>query len=152
MLTALLVAFALQQSPGSISWQVDTPPMPSQEMVSTAGGPRLPAWALADPFAWERSQCSALLRGEVSLDACQIRIRSDLRAALGADLPVALSPRSLRPTLSSPRNDRPLPEPVERVCQTRTSQLIGGKMVYSDDCTVPSALNGVGTAYRLSRP
>jgi len=89
MLTALAMTMALQQA--TTVWETPSvavaPPAPVETPV-----PDLPAWALADPFAWERSQCSPLLRGGTSLEACQARVRIDLAAALGDRLPPGLQP------------------------------------------------------------
>ncbi len=55
----------------------------------------LPAWALTNPFGYERAQCSPLVRGEEALETCQGRVRRQLAAALGEDLPPALRPASI---------------------------------------------------------
>lgn len=55
----------------------------------------LPTWALTNPFGYERAQCSPLVRGEEALEACQGRVRRQLAAAMGADLPPALRPATV---------------------------------------------------------
>lgn len=52
----------------------------------------LPDWARDDPFAWERSQCSPLVRAaDEGADACQARVRATLRTELGETaLPAAM--------------------------------------------------------------
>ncbi|HEV7353825.1 MAG TPA: hypothetical protein VGN74_11930 [Brevundimonas sp.] len=55
----------------------------------------LPAWALTNPFGYERAQCSPLVRGEEALEACQGRVRRQLAEALGEDLPPALRPATV---------------------------------------------------------
>ncbi|MFN7232161.1 MAG: hypothetical protein ACK5WW_00510 [Brevundimonas sp.] len=55
----------------------------------------LPAWALTNPFGYERARCSPLVRGEENLEACQDRARRQLAAALGEDLPPALRPATV---------------------------------------------------------
>jgi len=55
----------------------------------------LPAWALTNPFGYERARCSPLVRGEEALEACQGRVRRQLSDALGDDLPPALRPATV---------------------------------------------------------
>lgn len=55
----------------------------------------LPAWALTNPFGYERAQCSPLVREEEALEACQGRVRRQLAEALGEDLPPALRPATV---------------------------------------------------------
>ena len=64
----------------------------------------LPAWALTNPFGYERAQCSPLVRGAEALDVCQGRVRRQLAEALGEDLPPALRPATVencRPAMAS---------------------------------------------------
>ncbi|MES2835498.1 MAG: hypothetical protein V4707_12410 [Pseudomonadota bacterium] len=84
MPVALLIA-ALMQDPngaaaGTIAW---SEPAPVVEAPAVAPPPPLPAWALADPFGWERAQCSPMIRKDATLEACQARVRTDLAANLG---------------------------------------------------------------------
>ncbi|NBW07076.1 MAG: hypothetical protein EBR82_03520 [Caulobacteraceae bacterium] len=100
MLTAVFAALMLQQAAGMISWNpppAADAPMPAE--AAEAAGPRaaptepeLPGWALADPFSWERSQCSPMIRKEASMELCQARVRTQLAAALGDRLPPGLQP------------------------------------------------------------
>ncbi|MBB5746622.1 hypothetical protein GGR13_002226 [Brevundimonas variabilis] len=94
MLVVALVAFVLQQTSGGVVWDPQPDLRPDAE-PPRAAAPTLPDWAIADPFAWERSQCSSLVRGAVSLGACQARVRTELAANLGDALPPALKPTGL---------------------------------------------------------
>ncbi|MBX9615456.1 MAG: hypothetical protein K2X25_07660 [Caulobacteraceae bacterium] len=110
MLTVLAMAMALQQAAGSpVVWEMPAPvvePTPAREMANSD----LPAWALADPFGWERSQCSPMIRRDPSLEACQARIRGDLHAALGDRLPAGLLPANTPvPCLATPGDDGTYP-------------------------------------------
>ena len=91
MLTALALALALQQA---VVWETPAPaPVVEAARVEVATTPvtTLPDWAVADPFGWERSQCSPLVSRE-PLDVCQTRVRAELSAALGDSLPAGLRP------------------------------------------------------------
>lgn len=89
MLTVMAIALALQQAV-PVWGPEPTPPAPSPPSVRAV--PDLPAWALDDPFAWERAQCSPLIRRDASLETCQARVRGQLLAALGDSLPAGLRP------------------------------------------------------------
>lgn len=90
MLTALALALMLQQA---VVWETPAPVVeaPPPEVLA-APVTTLPDWAVADPFAWERSQCNPMIRGETPLDVCQARVRGELSAALGDRLPAGLRP------------------------------------------------------------
>jgi hypothetical protein len=98
MLTASLVAaLMLQQAAGMISWNPPPAPDPNAPVEAAVSAPAVPAatipeWGLADPFAWERSQCSPIIRKDSSMELCQARVRTDLAAALGDKLPAGLQP------------------------------------------------------------
>ena len=66
---------------------------PTPIVVTPAPAPTidLPDWARADPYAWERAQCSPLLRGDEDLQACQARVRVALDAALKGETPAGLA-------------------------------------------------------------
>ncbi|KQW83096.1 hypothetical protein [Brevundimonas sp. Root1279] len=95
---ALALAVSLQQAPtGQILWQPqpDSPaPATAAEVAAPAPAlPTIPDWARADPFGYERSECSPLVRkAEESLEVCQARVRSALAANLGSALPPGLAP------------------------------------------------------------
>ena len=90
MLVALVTVLMLQQAPPAIVWS--TPVEPVVE-APAAPPPPIPDWARADPFGYERSECSPLIRkAEESQDACQARVRLALAANLGDALPAGLKP------------------------------------------------------------
>jgi len=140
------VLFALlSQDPaaGTIAWTQPAQPEPVPAPVAVR--PVLPQWALDDPFAWERAQCSPLLRKDPTLEACQVRVRADLAASLGDALPAALQPASLENcrrtdegfavTCGAPsRPDRPLPVLREQDCRTRMTRQGEGGPGWTSDC------------------
>jgi len=93
-----LALLTMQQTAPTVVWDqpapvtaeaaTDTPVLPT----STLPDSTLPDWALADPFAYERAHCSAMVRGDTPLEACQAEARAQLAAALGAAMPDALKP------------------------------------------------------------
>ncbi|WP_312784523.1 hypothetical protein [Brevundimonas sp.] len=91
MTTALLFALVLQQAAPGVVWS-DDPPAPVEEVAVAAPLPVLPAHALADPYGWERSQCSPFIRKDEPLEHCQARVRVTLAAAMGDRLPDGLRP------------------------------------------------------------
>jgi hypothetical protein len=90
MLGAMMTAGLLMQQ---VVWGAPAAaPAPEPEPAPASAASTLPDWARADPFAWERSQCSPLIRAaDEGADACQARVRAGLRAELGEDaLPAAM--------------------------------------------------------------
>lgn len=93
----IAAAFALilmqQAAPASTVVWHDAPPI-AAEAPETPSVQRadVPEWGRTDPFAYERSQCSPMLRGATSLEACQADVRGRLYLALGETLPAALRP------------------------------------------------------------
>lgn len=106
MLTAFALALVLQQA---VVWEepaqiVEPEPAP----IVAAAQVELPDWAIADPFSWERSQCSPLVRGDVPLEICQTRVRADCRRRWETGCPrgcvrrASLCPARLRRTRAAP--------------------------------------------------
>lgn len=91
MLIHALIVALLQQTP-SVVWQDAAPPAAAEAPAATAPAVDIPDWARADPFAYERSRCSPLVRGDTPLETCQAETRARLAAAMGDDLPAALRP------------------------------------------------------------
>src|SRR5688572_6780119 len=93
MLTAAIAAVILQQAAaGQVVWQAPAPPEPVA-VETPAAVPTIPDWARTDPYGYERSECSPLLRkAEESMEACQARVRTALAANLGDAMPVGLAP------------------------------------------------------------
>ena len=144
---AVLTAVILQQAAaGQGVWQ--TPPEPAAVPVP-AFAPPIPDWARADPYGYERSECSPLLRAaSESLEACQVRVRSALAANLGDALPVGMAPGGAAdtcrqeaagdryalqcgaPSRSGPGSARL----VERTCETRPQAQPQGGVTWSEEC------------------
>lgn len=146
MLTALTLAIALQQAVAAPVWS-ESPPE-AAVAVETTSTPELPDWAIADPFGWERSQCSPLVRGDEPMAACQSRVRSDLAVVLGDRLPAGLRPSETpTPCLATPDADGAFPvecrEPERRVasanpiqdqvCESRPRRE-GGAVAFVTEC------------------
>lgn len=147
MPVALLIAALLQDpngaaAAGTIAW---SEPAPVVAEAPAAPPPALPAWALADPFGWERAQCSPMIRKDATLEACQARVRTDLAANLGDALPAALRPTAVqdcRRTEDGYAVDCGAPErpgrasPVlrEQDCGTRMVRQREGGAAFTSDC------------------
>lgn len=147
-MSAALLIVALLQDPngaaaGTIAWNEPAPVV--EAPVAAAAPPPLPAWALADPFAWERAQCSPLIRKEATMEACQARVRTDLAANLGEALPVALRPAAVQEcrrtedgyAVDCGAPERPgRSEPVlrEQDCGTRMVRQREGGAAFTSDC------------------
>jgi hypothetical protein len=163
MPVVLLIALLMQDpngaaAAGTITWNqpapvvVETPPAPP---------PLLPAWALADPFAWERAQCSPLIRKDATLGACQARVRTDLAANLGDALPTALRPPAVQECRRTEdgyavdcgapeRPGRPAPVLREQDCGTRMVRQREGGAAFTSDCRpVTGEERGEGLRIRL---
>ncbi|HZW15340.1 MAG TPA: hypothetical protein VFF66_03690 [Brevundimonas sp.] len=96
----------------------------------------LPEEARADPFGYERAECSPLIRDRTeTLEACQLRVRRTLSVALGDALPDALKldadlgPRPIRSIPSA----RIVPE--ERRCEIIGSTAPDGRRTHHERCT-----------------
>ena len=147
MLTAFAMALVLQQAAGNaVVWETPAPD-PEVSAAPVAAPTHLPAWALADPFGWERSQCSPLVSRE-PLDVCQGRVRADLSAALGDRMPAGLRPAGEPvPCLATPGDDGAYPVqcgvPERRAeaaataavpdCRPRPTRQ-GGSVAFVTDC------------------
>jgi hypothetical protein len=150
MLTAaVLSALLLQQAaPGQVVWTTPPPPEAGTAAPATALPP-LPDWARADPYGYERSECSPMIRsGDETLEACQSRVRATLAAHLGAALPVGLAGTSAAdqcrqeaagdryalqcgaPGRSGPATSRL----VEQVCETRPRARAEGGVTWTEEC------------------
>lgn len=163
MLTALALSLALQQAAGSaVVWETPAPAAdPEPAAATTPVQTNLPDWALADPFGWERSQCSPLVSRE-PLETCQSRVRADLYTALGDRLPAGLRPAGEPvPCLAAPGDDGKYPvqcgvperqtaavvTPTIPDCRPRP-QRQGGSVAFTTECRTENAGNG-GLSFRL---
>ncbi len=145
---ALVAAVILQQAAaGQAVWQEPAPP--AQPIVPAPAAPTVPDWARADPYGYERSECSPLMRrANESLEACQARVRAALAMDPGAVLPPGMAGGDAgeqcrqeaagdryalqcgapsRPGLSTPRL-------VDRTCETRPRAQREGGVAWVEEC------------------
>lgn len=159
-LNAVIAAvMMLQTAPGGVVWEQPATPAPAAE-AAAAPLPDLPDWARADPFAWERSQCSPLVRGDEEMGACQARVRADLFAVLGDDLPEGLRPSTQMTDCSpqpdgnyalacnAPRRESAIRQAPEQDCRTRP-QRQGQGVAWTQDCRPLSSSDQEGLRIRL---
>jgi hypothetical protein len=146
---ALVAALILQQAAtGQVVWQTPAPPEPAAVEVPLIAPP-IPDWARTDPYGYERSECSPLVRAaSEGLEACQARVRAALAANLGDALPAGLAPSGAAdncrqeasgdryalqcgaPSRSGPATSRL----VERTCETRPRVQPQGGVAWSEEC------------------
>ena len=90
---ALVFAVMLQQAAtGQVVWETPAPADPV-EAAAPVEIPAIPDSARADPYGYERAECSPLIRKATeSMEACQARVRTALAAHLGTALPPGLAP------------------------------------------------------------
>jgi hypothetical protein len=150
MLAIVLAATLQQAATGQVVWETPLP-SPPVEAVAPDDIPAIPDYARADPFGYERAECSPLVRKvEESMDACQQRVRVALAVNLGPALPAGLAPAAAAencrpeaegdryalqcgaPTRSAP----PAPDLRVRSCTTRPSVTEGGAVSFVETCTV----------------
>jgi hypothetical protein len=144
MLTAMLLMLAVQEPP-TIVW--------AEPMAQTEAGaeiaaplPELPAWALADPYGYERAECSPLVRKEPSMEGCQARVRAELAAHLGDRLPEGMQGPTLTDcspqpggaydiACNAPRRERATTTlAAPRDCANRPERGPDGRVVWTDRC------------------
>lgn len=162
MLLNIVIAavLAAQSAPGAVVWEQPTAPDPAPPALA-APLPDLPDWAKADPFAWERAQCSPLVRGAEDMGDCQARVRADLFAVLGDDLPEALRPSAQlldcgpRPdgnyalACNAPRREPAIRQAPEQNCRTRPERQGSGGVAWTQDCRPLSSDDQEGLRIRL---
>lgn len=154
MLAVVFAAMLQQAATGQVVWETPPPPTPA-EPVAAAELPPIPESALADPYGYERAECSPLIRkvGE-SLEACQTRVRVTLAAHLGGALPAGLAPagapdecrqqaagdRYALQCGAPSRPDRPATVLTERSCETRPRVQPQGGVAWAEDCRPASGV------------
>lgn len=151
---AIVFAVMLQQAAplpaaaGQVVWETPAPVAPA-EAVTAVDVPAIPDSARADPYGYERAECSPLIRssGE-TLEACQARIRVILAAHLGDALPAGLTPvgapdqcrqeaagdRYAVQCGPPARADRPTAVLEERNCETRPRAQPQGGVAWTEEC------------------
>ena len=146
---AVVFAAMLQQAPtGQVVWE--TPPTPV-ERVAPADIPALPDYARADPYAYERAECSPLVRQtNETMDVCQQRVRAALAANLGRALPAGLTAGGMAENCrqeaagdryalqcrAPARSVPPGPDLRIRSCTTRPRATEKGTVTYEETCTL----------------
>lgn len=152
MLTTMLFALAMlspQDPPaptaGAVTW-TDEAPAASEP---AAPPPPIPDSARADPYGYERAECSPLIRsaGE-TMEACQARVRMALAANLGTDLPEGMAPgmkdeecrreaagdryalQCDAPTRSAPL----VPRLADQQCRSQPRRQPNGAVVWEETC------------------
>jgi hypothetical protein len=150
MLTVLAAVILQQAATGQVVWETPAPSAPAA-VEAPAAVLAIPDWARSDPYGYERSECSPLVRkADESMEACQARVRSALSANLGDALPVGLAvgdaSEQCRPAAAGDRyilqcTPRGLivpagPDMRVRECTTRPRANREGGMTFEETCTV----------------
>ncbi|MBW8304177.1 MAG: hypothetical protein K0M78_09590 [Brevundimonas sp.] len=147
MLALVAAVFLQQAATGQVVWQEPTPPAPV--IAETPAAPSVPDWARADPYGYERSECSPLMRNaNENLEACQARVRAALALDLGNALPAGLAGgdpaeqcrqeaagdryalQCGAPGRSAPGG----PRLGDRTCETRPRAQREGGVVWTEEC------------------
>lgn len=147
---ALAFAVLLQQqaAAGQVAWETPVPAEPV-EAAAPVVIPPIPDSARADPYGYERAECSPLIRkADESMEVCQQRVRVALAANLGAALPAGLAPagapnecrqeaagdRYALQCGAPTRPDRPATVLEEQVCESRPRAQAEGGVAWVEDC------------------
>ncbi len=169
---AVVIAVILQQTAplpaatGQVVWETPAP-IEAAPAVVTVEIPAIPDSARADPWGYERAECSPLIRkADESMEACQARVRVILAAHLGAALPAGLAPagapdecrqeaagdRYALQCGAPARADRPTAALEERTCQTRPRVQPQGGVAWTEECRPANGRReGEGLRVRLGR-
>lgn len=145
MLAAVISALLLQQAaPGQVVWNAPTP-----AEAERPAPPPIPDWARADPYGYERSECSPMIRSkDETLESCQSRVRLALAANLGEALPAGLTAggaaencrqeaagdRYAMQCGTPERRAGGVGAPQERVCETRPRAQPQGGVAWTEEC------------------
>jgi hypothetical protein len=148
MLTAAVLSLIMlqQAATGQVVWATPVEPAPA---VEAAPAPPIPDWARADPFGYERSECSPMIRSAAeSMEGCQTRVRFALAANMGDALPDGLRPSGSLDNCrqeaagdryavqcgAPSRPDRPTTAMEERVCESRPQARAQGGVAWTEEC------------------
>ena len=145
---AVVAAVILQQAAtGQVVWQEPAPP--ELVVAPTPAAPALPDWARGDPYGYERSECSPLMRkANESLEACQARVRTALALDLGNALPRGMvGDEAAERCRQEAAGDRyalqcgapgragvAAPRLVDRTCETRPRAQREGGVTWVEEC------------------
>ena len=143
---ALVFAVILQQAAtGQVVWEEAPAPAP----VAPVAIPAIPDSARADPYGYERAECSPLIRKSTeTMEACQARVRIALAANLGDALPPGLAPagapddcrqeaagdRYALQCGAPDRPARPVVSPQETTCSSRPRARPEGGVAWTEEC------------------
>lgn len=148
---AVVFAILLQQATpgpapqGQVVWTTPIAPPVEAPVAPVA---LLPDAARADPYGYERAECSPYVRASnETLEACQFRVRTVLAAGLGEALPDGLRPAAeserCRPDpqtggfaldCNDARTVPAGPDLADRRCETRPTRLPQGGVSYTENC------------------
>lgn len=151
MLAAAFVsALVLQQASPAAGQAVWSTPAPEPAAAAPAApAPAIPDWARADPYGYERSECSPILRrADETMEACQARVRAALAANLGSALPSGLTggdpAQNCRQEAAGDRYALQCGAPArngparaaleERTCETRPRAQPQGGVAWTEEC------------------
>jgi len=157
MLAAVFAVILQQAAPlpaatGQVVWETSVP-VEAAQPVPAAELPPIPDSARADPWGYERAECSPLIRSaQETLEACQARVRVTLAAHLGADLPAGLAPAGAvdecrqaaagdRYALQCGAPSRPQRLLEERSCETRPRAQAQGGVAWTEECRPASGVD-----------
>lgn len=149
MFAVVFAALLQQTSPAAADQVVWSEPPAAAPVVAEVAPPPIPDSARADPYGYERAQCSPLIRsaGE-PLEVCQQRVRSVLAAHLGDALPAGMAPGpasdGCRQEAAGDRyalqcgapsgSSRAAAVLDERICETRPRAQPGGGVTWEEQC------------------
>lgn len=157
MLAVVLAVLLQQAAPAATDQVVWETPAPVEAAIAPAVEiPTIPDSARADPYGYERAECSPLIRKVAeSMEACQQRVRVALAANLGAALPAGLAPTGATDECrqeaagdryalqcGAPRRaDRPAAVMEERTCETRPRAQPRGGVAWTEECRPASGVH-----------
>jgi len=163
MFVIVLAVLFQQAAAGQVVWE--TPGLGEPvEAAAPVDIPAIPDSARADPYGYERAECSPLVRKtEESMESCQQRVRVALAANLGAALPAGLTPASGADNCrqeaagdryalqcgSPTRTDRPAAVLEERICETRPRLQPRGGVAWTEDCQPASGRRDEGDGLKI---
>lgn len=154
MLAAIFALMLQQAAAGQMGWS-EAPPSPPVTAVAAPATHNLPDWARADPFGYERSECSPMIRkADETQEACQARVRVELASDLGDALPAALRPAAAPDSCrqeaagdryavqcgAPTRNSAPTVALEEQTCESRPQVQPRGGVAWTQDCRPASGV------------
>lgn len=166
---AVVFAVMLQQAAplpaatGQVVWETPAP-VETVPAVAIVDLPAIPDSARADPYGYERAECSPLIRkAEESMEACQARVRLVLAAHLGDALPAGLAPvgaandcrqaaagdRYALQCGAPSRPDRAVAALEEQSCETRPRAQPNGGVAWTEECRPASGRRPAEDGLRL---